>query len=207
MMVSIEAVDLQAAVADAVGMVSPMAAEAGVQFRGVESKCGQRRPRPGTQRDGAARGLGARRQAADAPGPRQPAQQRGQVQPHRRHRHGQLERRRRARIGPHRGQRPRHDGGEAGAPVRALQPPRRREIEHRGHRHRPGSFASSRRADGRRSPDLEHARPGHRGHPRPQGDRRALDAAAPAVAGEPARRARAEACACSMPRTTRSTSS
>ena len=110
-------------------------------------------------------------------------------------------------IGAHRGQRARHDVGEAGTPVRALQPARRREIEHRGHRHRPGSVASPRRADGGRPPDLEHARSRYGGHARPQDHRGAL-VAARARSRRPASTARsAAACACSMPRTTRSTSS
>ena len=42
----------------------------------------------------------------------------------------------------------RHGAGQARAPVRAVQPPRRRELEDRGHRHRPGAVAPPGRADG-----------------------------------------------------------
>ena len=47
------------------------------------------------------------------------------------------------------------------APVRAVQSPRRREVEDRGNRHRPGPVAPPGRADGRRAEDRQHARPRH----------------------------------------------
>ena len=153
---------------------------------GLEPERRRDRRRGGSRRRPAS-GLGPRRQVAHAAGAGQPPQQRGQVQPHRRQRQGRLGGQRRARLGPHRRHRPRHDLGEARAPVRALQPPRRREVEHRGDRHRPRAVASPRRADGGRPPDHEHARPRHGRHARPQGDRPARGAARPAGAAEPAR--------------------
>ena len=107
--------------------------------------------------------------------------------------------------------RPRHDAAAARAPVRAVQPPRRRARRHRRHRHRPGDRQGAGRAHGRHAsrcssePGDGSVFDGPAAAARPT-----LPAPAPAERAEPRRaavpgRAACAAGACSTSRTTRST--
>ena len=103
--------------------------------------------------------------------------------------------------------RPRHGAGKARAPVRAVQPPRRRELEDRGHRHRPGAVAAAGRADaGRAAASTSALGRGHRSLADARLHRRSAGAE-PAAPRRRASTARSTSrCASSTPRTTRSTS-
>ena len=176
MMVSMEAVDLHDAVADALGMVSPLAAEAGVHFQVVEPERRRDRRRGGSRRRPSS-GLGPRRQAARAPGAGQSPQQRGQVQPRRRQRRGRAGR----ATANAAAVRIADSGiGMTSEKLQRLFEPFNRlgaeksNIEGTGI----GLVLSRRLVElmGGELADREHARPRHGRHPRPQRDRAARGA-------------------------------